>query len=214
MKVIKLINKDLDLELDVNVKDSWEEITLKQYTELSKLGTLDQTNIETILSQICLLTDAKQEDLIDFSSNEIMKISQVIADGIGNQSIPKFLGKFIYIDGQMYVIKSDYSSITLSEQIYIKNIEENEKNETERLLGMLSILIRPGYSKEDASGVRYIQNKIDASDINSRKEIFRTKLPVVTALSVIQSFTNGTRELLKNTKNSSPVPHKRNKSVV
>ena len=42
MKVIKLINKDLDLELDVNVKDSWEEITLKQYTELSKLGTLDQ----------------------------------------------------------------------------------------------------------------------------------------------------------------------------
>jgi hypothetical protein len=208
MKLIKLINEDLDLELDLNIKDSWQEITFQQYIELSKLDISKQGDIDTTLNQICILTDAKKEDIVNYSVDEILKISKVIEEGIASNPIPKFKDRFIYIDGVMYVIKSNYSSVVLSEQIYIQNIMENIKDELERSLLILAILIRPGYSKEVDGNIRYIQHILDGDDIEHRKDLFRTKLPVVLALSVLESFTNGTVESLNNTKSSSPVPHR------
>jgi len=198
MKKIQLINEDLDINLDVNVKNDWNELSLDEYFRLNDLNT-NKDNYSTenfMLKQIAIFSDVDSNDLGDIPIAEFNKFNDVIrvfTEKKMDNSVPDHFT----IDGECYVPKKNLTNLTTNEVIFIKTLEERTKDVKERSLSMLSILIRPGYKKLVGGKFKYFQYKLEGdieSDIEKRKELFLKKLPVNIAVNMITSFMNGTRE--------------------
>lgn len=190
MRNIKLVNEELDLELDLNIKDNWNDITLEDYF---KVIDLDPTQNEDkyLIDMISILSGCKVEDLMDIPAIEMEKLTDVF-NIFGNLDFP--LVDHLEIDGDLYVCKKNMTNITNGEVIMIKNIQKDSKTTKDIYLGILSVLIRPGYIKDDNGVNRYIQHRLDIDELESRKELFLKKLKVDIAVPIVQAFTNGTKK--------------------
>jgi hypothetical protein len=193
MKTVVLQNEDLDLELSVNVIDSWNEITLEKYFELSdlelKLNQELDIDIDNILDKIVLLSDAKRSDLNNYSVLELSKIVDILSSfgDINKFDVPEF----IMINDIMYIPKKNIINLTSAEVIYIKQMQKNSKSNMDVSLSVLSILVRPGYKKEVDGKIKYIQYPLEDSEIEERKKLFLSSLKITETLPLLDFFLNG-----------------------
>jgi hypothetical protein len=190
MKTIILKNEELDKELSVNVYDNWNEVQFKNYfiiQELEQGNKEDQ--IEYTLNMIEAISNAKKQDLLDYSNDELLKVIEVFQN-IGEINKDK-LKDFIIIDSTIYVPKKNMKNITASEMIYIKQMQKQSKNDKEVSLAVLAILLRPGYKKEVDGVEKYIQNPLDEEGIEARKELFLNRLSINEVLPLLSFFLTG-----------------------
>ena len=193
MTKIKLENEELDFLLEINVKDNWDEITLTDYINLHEViekreGLSDE---EFLMNMLTILSDAKKEDLMDTPVGEFVKVTEAI-NIFSSLKVPEFNEDHLIIGDTIFVPKKNLSNLTTSEVIYIKTLQKNSENTLELYLGMLSILLRPGYKKEEGDKIRFIQHKLNEEDIDERKELFRNKLTSAIAIPLIKAFMSGT----------------------
>lgn len=190
MKTIKLVNEELDKELSVNVYDSWNEVPFKNYFIIQDLEQgSKEDQIEYTLNMIQAISNAKKEDLLDFSNDELLKVIEVFQN-IGEINKDN-LKDYIIIDSTIYVPKKQMKNITASEMIYIKQLQKQSKNDKEISLAVLAILLRPGYKKEVDGIEKYIQHALDADTIEERKELFLNRLSINDVLPLLSFFLSG-----------------------
>lgn len=190
MKTIILKNEDLDKELSINVFTTWNEITLKTYFNLQELEESNKEDqVNYILSLIELISNAKRNELLDFSMIELNKIVETF-QSIGEINTNDIKDFFI-IDSTIYVPKKNMTNITTAETIYIKQMQEVSKTDKEISLSILSILLRPGYKKEVNGIEKYIQHPLDEEGIQLRKQLFLEKLSINDVLPLLSFFLSG-----------------------
>lgn len=190
MRTIKLTNEDIDLEIEINVKDSWNDVYLDEYLRLTTLYQ-KQSNMETeefLLKLITIISDAKEDDIKQLSVNELNKLTDIVQ--VFSNFNTEFKDDYILIDGQIYVPKKNMSNISMEEMTFYKNFEKSE-DLSEKLISLLVLLVRPGYEKDKDGKIRYIQHRFNMEDVEERKELFKKKLKASVAIPLISSFMNG-----------------------
>lgn len=195
MNKIEIKNEELDIDLTINVKDTWDEIYLQDYLSLIQIVT-DKDKYEDeifFIKMLAVIGDAPESELMNLPVGELNRFIDIFTIFSKLDLVPQKID-FLDIDGVMYVPKKNMSNLTTSEIIYIKTIQRNNVSLSDVYLGMLAILFRPGYVKEDEGRTRYIQYKLNDEDIEERKELLKTKLPARVAMSLVSDFTSGTTE--------------------
>jgi len=193
MKNIKLVNDELDLELELNVMDNWNEIPLKTYFKMIDL-TSEQNKMDEIdftIEMISIISDIDKQKLMDIPISELNKIEPIIR-GLNPENMNKDIPTHIDIEGINYVPKKNMSNITNNEIIWIKNLEKSSKTYSDNILSKLIILLRPGYSKTNEIGeIKWIQLPYDNDDYEKRKNIFLNYLKTNDAIPLINFFLTG-----------------------
>lgn len=194
MKTIKFVNEEIDLELETNIKDSWSEVKLKDYLKL--VAIIEKRDLlndeEFFISILEVISDAPKDKLLDIPISEFTRFTDVF-NMYTTLEVKENIEDYYIIEDKIFVPKKNMSNLTTSELIYIKQIQKMESS-VEIYLGMLSILLRPGFKREEDGKERWIMHRLNGDDIEERKEYFRENLSASIAIPLIMAFTNGTKE--------------------
>jgi len=191
MTKITLNNEDLDLEIELNVMDNWNEIPLKTYFKMIDIIS-EQNKMEEIdftIEMISIISDIDKNKLNEIGLFELNKLEPIIR-GLNPNGINKDIPTHIEINGINYVPKKNMINITNSEMMCMKNLDNNSYSNN--VLNYLSVLLRPGYSKTNEIGeIKWIQTPLDVEDIENRKDIFLNYLKTTDAIPLINFFLTG-----------------------
>lgn len=190
MKVINVRNEDSNLDLVLNVRSTWDEFKMVDYLEFEKAQNDD--DVLQFIKMLSVCSGVEEDLLSEIPIKEFNKFDNLFSD-LGKLEAP-VVNKWEDQD-ILYVCKKDMSNLTVSELIAIKSIEKNEKNDFEVKMKTLAVLLRPGYKKIEEDGTeRYLQNKLDVSEIETRKNIFIDRLPAVIGIPILRAFIFGATE--------------------
>lgn len=187
MKQITIRDKEL------NVIDSWDEITVGQYINLmesySKLGTISDE--EFLLEFIGVLTTVDKDFLFDLYEEELTEF----VDLVDNFQLEKFLTEdcktFTFNDRLYSYVPAN--KLTVGETISLKLLASNNKTQFDDWLNILSIVIRPATETTNEFGEKQYQIEKfngDIDIINKRKELIKN-IPAKNGLHITSAFMNG-----------------------
>ena len=126
-----------------NLIDSWSDVTLEKWMQLSK--TEDATKTEESEETIAALSDLTRQLIKELALRDVVIITNKIAELQGERETT--LRKVIEIDGIEYGMHPDLSEITLGEYADIETFikEGIQKNLPE----LMAVLFRPIVEKEN-----------------------------------------------------------------
>ena len=126
-----------------NLIDSWSDVTLEKWMQLSK--TEDATKTEESEETIAALSDLPRQLIKELALRDVVIITNKIAELQGERETT--LRKVIEIDGIEYGMHPDLSEITLGEYADIETFikEGIQKNLPE----LMAVLFRPIVEKEN-----------------------------------------------------------------
>jgi hypothetical protein len=187
MKIVRLQNED------VNVKDSWNELTTQEYINLMELYSESKDMVaELFLVRFITLLTGKDETFItSLYEEELLEFPDIIA----SFKIDEFVEvdqKSFKLDGKLYTYVVPHQ-LTLGEKISIKLLEKNSKSQYEQWLNLLTILVRPATEKKNEFGeTEDIAEPFvgDINILNKRKELLK-EIPGVNSMHIIKAFTDG-----------------------
>ena len=126
-----------------NLIDSWSDVTLEKWMQLSK--TEDATKTEESEETIAALSDLPRQLIKELALRDVVIITNKIAELQGERETT--LRKVIEIDGIEYGMHPDLSEITLGEYADIETfIKEGIQ---ENLPELMAVLFRPIVEKEN-----------------------------------------------------------------
>jgi len=126
-----------------NLIDSWSDVTLEKWMQLSK--TEGATKTEESEETIAALSDLPRQLIKELSLRDVVIITNKIAELQGEQET--VLRKVIEIDGVEYGMHPDLSEITLGEYADIETfIKEGIQ---QNLPELMAVLFRPIVAKEN-----------------------------------------------------------------
>jgi hypothetical protein len=193
MTNIKLVNEELDYELDLKVYDSWSELNLESYFKIISL-IQNKDNLEETLffvEIISILSNVEKEKLYEIPVNQLTQFTDIISK-LSPDTLPNEVPDTIVIDDITYVPKKNMSNLTTNEMIWIKNKQKESKTSIDTMISILVILLRPGYEKTSEAGVtKWIQTPYDNDDFEARKNIFLHKLSANDGIPLVNFFLIG-----------------------
>ena len=181
---MKIDYKDISLE----IPDSWDDLTLKQYIEYEEVspkikqekeGEYTTGNLLNILKLAEVLTNSTEEQIDRLYIPEMNDLSLKIGEFIISIK-PNFKSiDHFNIDGIDYVVK-DINQLTNGEYITLNILKEQHKDIKELLPRLLSVLIRPGkLNKDEETGEENWEiepfNRKDLFNMDYRKNLFLNK---------------------------------------
>lgn len=189
MKTIRLENKEINLSLDLSVKESWNELSLGDYFRLVDGSDGDNETLK-VINIASVISGCDKEDLMDMPESELDKLSETFTDfgEIGTE-----YQRNIMIDNVMYVVKDNMSDLSSREKIFISEIQKEKKSFSDTYLGILAILVRPGYLMESEGTSKYVMCRLDMGNLEDRKKLILDRLSVKEAVPIMTAFMNGTR---------------------
>ncbi len=195
MKQIEINSQETDLNVIISIKDNWDEVTLSEYLKL--VDVIDSKDMyedeQFFIKMLTVITDQSEETLMEVPVKEFDKFIEPF-NTFSTLEIPDRAVEHFDINGITYVPKKDMSNLTTSEVIYIKSIQKSSDKTSDIYLGMLAILLRPGFKRLEEGKERWIQYKLVSDDIDERKAIFSEHLSATIAMPLIKSFIYGTKE--------------------
>ena len=193
MTNIKLVNEEIDYQLDLNVNDNWSEIKLEDYFKIINIIQNKEEMEETLffIEIISIICNIEKEKLYDIPVNQLTQFTDIIVK-LNPDTIAKTIPDTIIIDNITFVPKKNMSNLTTNEMIWIKNKQKESKSSIDVMISVLIILLRPGYQKTDEAGVtKWIQSAYDNDVFDVRKELFLQKLTADQAIPLINFFLTG-----------------------
>lgn len=193
MTNIKLVNEEIDYQLDLNVNDNWSEIKLEDYFKIINIIQNKEEMEETLffIEIISIICNIEKEKLYDIPVNQLTQFTDIIVE-LNPDTIEKTIPDTIIIDNITFVPKKNMSNLTTNEMIWIKNKQKESKSSIDVMISVLIILLRPGYQKTDEAGVtKWIQSAYDNDVFDVRKELFLQKLTADQAIPLINFFLTG-----------------------
>lgn len=198
MKTFKINDKEF------NLKNNYEEWTIETYIKFNRLSDQHQVlQLEDLyfLKLLEILCDVESGDLDDMTLEDFTEITKELVY-LGES--PKFDEKTPYynIDGVTYVIPRNFNLLTAGEKISIDTLN-NEREQYDAWLNILSILVRPGTEFKDPETGKsiWIRNKFDANNLEYRKSLFK-KAPFLLFYPVVTFFLYGNKISLNNIQDS------------
>jgi hypothetical protein len=185
----------------INLPESLDDLTLKQYLDYSNISKDikgDDESIENILRTykvIEILTGSTEEEIDELLIDEVNDLSSKIGASLKSFDFQSPPSKSFTIDGVDYVAK-DTASIDNGEYISMNILREQYKNDLELLPKLLAILIRPGKKEYDFEKKKEIWivdkfNRRDIENLHLRADIFLNKAKAKDVIPVISFFLNG-----------------------
>lgn len=198
MKTFKINDEEF------NLKNSYEEWTIETYIKFNRLSDQHQVlQLEDLyfLKLLEILCDVEGGDLDDMTLEDFTEITKELSY-LGES--PKFDEKTPYynIDNVTYVIPRNFNLLTAGEKISIDTLN-NEREQYDAWLNILSILVRPGTEFKDPETGKsiWIRNKFDANNLEYRKSLFK-KAPFLLFYPVVTFFLFGNKISLNNIQDS------------
>jgi len=187
MRIIKLQNED------VNVKDTWIDLSTAEYISLMELYTesADMVPELFLVKFISILTGKSVDFISSLYEEELMEFPDVIAGFKLNEFADTEQKSFI-LEDKLYSYNLP-NQLTLGEKISIKLLEKNSKSQFEQWLNLLAVLVRPAKEKTNEFGeIEYELEPFvgDINILNKRKELFK-QIPGVNSMYIVKSFTDG-----------------------
>ena len=180
MKEFKLKNRTINL-------CSWNDITLKQYIEYSKVvidlskatNTLEKfVKTNKLVEILCNLTEEEVDEIV---INDMNLITEDIMDMISNMNYSDFTNHF-NIDGIEYATK-DTNELNNAEYISLNMIREQYIDSFDSFPRLLAVLIRPAKKlyDEETKQDKWVVEKFNKNDIDNLE--FRANLFINKALA-------------------------------
>lgn len=188
-------------KVNINLPESLDDLTLKQYLDYSNISKDikgDDESIENILRTykvIEILTGSTEEEIDELLIDEVRDLSSKIGASLKSFNFQSPPSKSFTIDGVDYVAK-DTTAIDNGEYISMNILREQYKNDLELLPKLLAILIRPGKKEYDFEKKKEIWivdkfNRRDIENLHLRADIFLNKAKAKDVIPVISFFLNG-----------------------
>jgi hypothetical protein len=179
-------------EKEIEVKDSWDDITLGEYGKILELYSGDNSIEEKFLVDfISIITGLEVDYLMSLYDEDLEQFVEIMnqfkVDGLVKKDCKSFT-----LNDRLYVVNQS-SKLTLGEKISIKLLEKSSKDTWDSAVNLLAVLIRPGVEKTDELGHIYYEADPfigDVDVIQNRKELIKD-IPASSALWILESFTPG-----------------------
>lgn len=151
---------------DYNLKNKWEDITMKDWITIQKLDRNKNLYMDELytIKVFEALTDATEDELMDLELDTLNKIISNIK--FLTEPIPKRNNKKIKVGDIYYMFVGNLNKLTMGEVISIKTFQENVKDEFESMMLMMAILVRP-VKVEDGKDVI---ERFDGATVKTRSE--------------------------------------------
>ena len=135
MTNIKLVNEEIDYQLDLNVNDNWSEIKLEDYFKIINIIQNKEEMEETLffIEIISIICNIEKEKLYDIPVNQLTQFTDIIVK-LNPDTIAKTIPDTIIIDNITFVPKKNMSNLTTNEMIWIKNKQKESKSSIDVIL--------------------------------------------------------------------------------
>lgn len=181
----------------ITIKNKWSEIDLNTYVKISEIQTnenLEHLNLQKAVELIAVLSDRPLKEILQYDKEMLgvclEKIAFIFDDNVEDRS-----KEIIIIDGQKYIFEPNLDGLTTGEMISIEQLILNAGNTGQNYLAeLLAILIRPAIPIEGKENDYKIE-PFEAETVQSRKELFNTKLFVPFFLQNLTTFFFGSKQL-------------------
>lgn len=174
--------------ITINMPDSWDDLTLKQYIEYERISPLIKQekegeytagNLLNVLKLAEVITGCTEEEIDSLLISEMNDLSTKISEFILGIKPNLSTTNHLNIDGVDYVIK-DVNELDNGEYITLNILKEQHKDQLVLLPKLLSVLIRPGEKKIDKeTGEEYWDiekfNRRDMLNMDYRANLFLNK---------------------------------------
>jgi hypothetical protein len=137
---VKFIADEENYEFDV--PESWEEITVKEFTKIMELADNKDnlSEIEFFVKVINVLTGIPEEIIYVTPIDKFNQISQLL--NFIDKEIKGELKESIIVDGEEYFLKTQFDDLTMGEVISIEMLVEKYGNVNKCLDQLLCIFLR------------------------------------------------------------------------
>lgn len=187
MKTIKIREKE------INVKTTWNELTIKEYLDIINLqNNDDMIDEEFAVELIYILSGLEKSFLYSLYTSEMNNLSEIVNDFNISDTLKSNPFNKLEIDGIVYT-PVNVNELTTGETISLKIMRKDNKSELDNILNMLSILIRPGKEVVDEFGETKlvpVEFDGDIDVLKKRKEIFKN-INAENAIWILENFTGG-----------------------
>lgn len=182
----------------VNVPESWDDLTLKQYLDFTKVAETvkeDDNSIENTLRTyklVEILTGLSEEELDQLSISDMNDLSGSIAHIITDFKFNNEPSNHFNIEGIDYVAKNT-QDLDNGEYITLNILKEQHTDIYEFAPLLLSVLIRPGKMTYDAERKEEIWevekfNRRDINNMQLRADLFMEKAKAKDVIPVLNFF--------------------------
>jgi hypothetical protein len=122
------------------IADKWEEVTVKQSSELFSLNR-DRNQLELVVTIVSILSGMDEDVIYMMSQEQFGELVEVIK--FTNEEVKCDLKDFITIDGEDYYLKKDFEKLNLGEIISIETLlQQNGGDLTKSMSKLLCIFLR------------------------------------------------------------------------
>jgi len=178
MKQIKLI-----------VPDNWNDITIKQYQDFTKVLESKKGEKEKTFETVCIFCKVKRSDLNNFAFADVEKIAKILLKMTSADPSGIELKRNIEFKKQNYGVIPNMSKMTTGEFV---DLESYCENSTENLHKIVSIL----YRKQVGAIDRFSRYEIENYKPTQEKEQLMLELPMGYALGILNFFFHLGEQLL------------------
>jgi len=147
-----MINLIIDLdgeEKEFSIPTSWNEVSVKKAAKLAEIQVSNKTDIESAADIVSVLADIDQETIYMLTADQFNDLVENIKFTLEKIDSPE-LKDSIFIDGEEYFLKKDFTKLTMGEIISVDTIlKQYENNVAPAMAKLLCIFLRK--KKENGS---------------------------------------------------------------
>jgi hypothetical protein len=147
-----MINLIIDLdgeEKEFLIPTSWNEVSVKKAAKLAEIQVSNKTDIESAADIVSVLADIDQETIYMLTADQFNDLVENIKFTLDKIDSPE-LKDSIFIDGEEYFLKKDFTKLTMGEIISVDTIlKQYENNVAPAMAKLLCIFLRK--KKENGS---------------------------------------------------------------
>ena len=147
-----MINLIIDLdgeEKEFLIPTSWNEVSVKKAAKLAEIQVSNKTDIESAADIVSVLADIDQETIYMLTADQFNDLVENIKFTLDKIDSPE-LKDSIFIDGEEYFLKKDFTKLTMGEIISVDTIlKQYENNVAPSMAKLLCIFLRK--KKENGS---------------------------------------------------------------
>jgi hypothetical protein len=178
--------------LNKNIISDINDLTLVNFFNLKDIyENNEMSNTIKMMNIIPLISDITINELNDMYPEDLSELSTIMPKL--NENNFKLINNSIFnFNGIVYKCKYPYK-LTNGEYITIENLMASAKNDLDKILNYLSVVIRPTIEKIDEFGDKIYEIVPFDSSVNfdKRKELFKN-IPANNAMYIIKAFMPGT----------------------
>lgn len=175
-----------------NIPTEWDEITVKQFTQLYRVKDQTSNELMGIVNLISAISDIDTSLLLQMDIDDFKNLTSKITFITGE--VPRVDVDYLEVGEDKYYLYTDFNKLTTGEVITIETLLESSEFDIHKIMAdLLCLFLR----KKDEEG-RYEKF---STDMLKRKEIFLT-LPITKIYHVFGFFLDGRNISTSNMKDS------------